>query len=106
MYKIFFMNYTLHQLQVFLKVTQTKVLQRQQRLHLTQPTVSDSVNFQDQFEIPLTEIIGSSWHVTDFGKEIAIAGTILNEVHAISVIKLLAFKGQLSDVKISSSING
>jgi hypothetical protein len=38
-------------------------------------------NFQDQFEIPLTEIIGEQLYVTDFGKEIAIAAnTNLDEV--------------------------
>ncbi|HEX8576602.1 MAG TPA: LysR family transcriptional regulator, partial [Flavobacterium sp.] len=54
------MNYTLHQLQVFLKVTQTKsITKAAEELHLTQPAVSIQLkNFQDQFEIPLTEIVG------------------------------------------------
>jgi DNA-binding transcriptional LysR family regulator len=92
------MNYTLHQLHVFLKITQTKSITRAaEELHLTQPAVSIQLrNFQDQFEIPLTEIIGRQLYVTDFGKEIAIAAdTILNEVHAINY-KTMAFKGQLS----------
>ncbi|MDG2431621.1 LysR family transcriptional regulator [Flavobacterium sp.] len=92
------MNYTLHQLHVFLKITQTKSITRAaEELHLTQPAVSIQLkNFQDQFEIPLTEIIGRQLYVTDFGKEIAVAAsTILNEVNAINY-KTMAFKGQLS----------
>ncbi|OCB75509.1 LysR family transcriptional regulator [Flavobacterium crassostreae] len=92
------MNYTLHQLQVFFKVTQTKsITKAAEELHLSQPAVSIQLrNFQDQFDIPLTEIIGRQLYVTDFGKEIALAAnTILNEVHAINY-KTMAFKGQLS----------
>lgn len=91
------MNYTLHQLQVFLKVTQTKsITKAAQELHLTQPAVSIQLkNLQDQFDIPLTEIIGRKLYVTDFGKEIAIAAEkILDEVSAIN-FKTLAYKGQL-----------
>ena len=92
------MNYTLHQLQVFLKITQTKSITRAaEELHLTQPAVSIQLkNFQDQFEIPLTEVISRKLYVTDFGKEIAIAAeNIINEVYAINY-KTQAFKGQLS----------
>lgn len=92
------MNYTLHQLQVFLKVTQTmSITKAAEELHLTQPAVSIQLrNFQDQFEIPLTEIIGRQLYVTDFGKEIAEAAqNILNEVYAINY-KTLTYKGQLT----------
>jgi DNA-binding transcriptional LysR family regulator len=65
------MNYTLHQLYVFLKVTQNKSIKAAVELHLTQPAVSIQLkNFQDQFEFPLTEVIGRKLYVTDFGKEI------------------------------------
>lgn len=98
------MNYTLHQLQVFLKVVQCQsITKAAQELHLTQPAVSIQIkNFQDQFDIPLTEIIGRKLYVTDFGKEIALAAEkIINEVHAINY-KMQAFKGQLSGrLKIS-----
>jgi len=98
------MNYTLHQLQVFLKITQTQSITRaSEELNLTQPAVSIQLkNFQDQFEIPLTEVIGRKLYVTDFGKEIAVAAeNILNQVHAINY-KTLAYKGQLSGrLKIS-----
>ncbi|RDV11937.1 LysR family transcriptional regulator [Pontibacter diazotrophicus] len=91
------MNYTLHQLQVFLKITQTQsITKAAEELHLTQPAVSIQLrNLQDQFEIPLTEVIGRRIFITDFGKEIAVAAErILNEVHAINY-KTLAYKGQL-----------
>ncbi len=98
------MNYTLHQLQVFLKVTQAlSITKAAEELHLTQPAVSIQLkNFQDQFEIPLTEIVGRKLFVTEFGKEIAHAAeNILNEVHAINH-KTMAFKGQLTGrLKIS-----
>jgi DNA-binding transcriptional LysR family regulator len=98
------MNYTLHQLQVFLKITETKsITKAAEELHLTQPAVSIQLkNLQDQFEIPLTEIIGRQLYVTDFGKEIAIAAErILEEVNAINY-KTLAYKGILSGkLKIS-----
>lgn len=92
------MNYTLHQLQVFLKVTQTEsITKAAEILHLTQPAVSIQLkNFQDQFDIPLTEVIGRKLYVTDFGKEIAEAAErIIDQVHAINY-KTQSFKGQLS----------
>lgn len=98
------MNYTLHQLHVFLKITQTKsITKAAEELHLTQPAVSIQLkNFQDQFKIPLTEVIGRQLYVTDFGVEIAEAAQkILNEVQEIQN-KTLAFKGQLTGkLKIS-----
>lgn len=98
------MNYTLHQLEVFLKITQTKsITKAAEQLHLTQPAVSIQLkNLQDQFEIPLTEIIGRQLYVSEFGKEIAIAAeNILNQVYAINY-KTLAYKGQLTGrLKIS-----
>lgn len=98
------MNYTLHQLQVFLKITQTKSITRAaEELHLTQPAVSIQLkNLQDQFEIPLTEVIGRQLHITEFGQEIAAAAeNISNEVYNIN-FKTLAFKGILSGkLKIS-----
>ncbi len=98
------MNFTLHQLQVFLKVTETEsVTKASEALHLTQPAVSIQLkNFQEQFEIPLTEIVGRKLYVTDFGKEIATAAqNIVNEVYAINY-KTLAYRGQLAGrLKIS-----
>jgi DNA-binding transcriptional LysR family regulator len=92
------MNYTLHQLQVFYKITETlSITKAAEELFLTQPAVSIQLkNFQNQFDIPLTEVVGRQIYITDFGKEIATAAeAILNEVYAINY-KTQAFKGQLS----------
>jgi len=103
------MNYTLHQLQVFLKVTQFQsITKAAEELHLSQPAVSIQLkNFQDQFEIPLTEVVGRKLFVTDFGKEIAeSAENILNQVYAINY-KTFAYKGQLTGrLKISAVSTG
>ena len=92
------MQYTLHQLQVFAKVVQTKsITKASEELFMTQPAVSIQLkNFQDQFDIPLTEIIGRQIKITDFGFEIyEMAEKIISEVHAINY-KTLSFKGLLS----------
>jgi LysR family transcriptional regulator, low CO2-responsive transcriptional regulator len=98
------MNYTINQLRIFLKITQTQsVTKASEELHLTQPAVSIQLrNFQDQFEIPLTEVVGRKIFITDFGREIAVAAeNILNQVHAID-FKTLAYKGRLAGrLKIS-----
>lgn len=98
------MNYTLNQLQIFLKIAQTKsITKASEELHLTQPAVSIQLkNFQNQFEIPLTEVIGRKLYITDFGLEIAEAAeNIINQISAINY-KTLAFKGKLTGkLKIS-----
>lgn len=98
------MNFTLHQLQIFLKITQIQsITKASEELHLTQPAVSIQLkNFQDQFPIPLTEVVGRKLYITEFGKEIAqVAEKILNEVSAINY-KTSAYQGELSGrLKIS-----
>jgi len=92
------MNYTLNQLQIFLKVVETlSVTKAAEELHLSQPAVSIQLkNFQDQFEIPLTEVVGRKIYITDFGKEIAkSAENIILQVHAMNN-KTMTFKGQLT----------
>ena len=92
------MNYTLNQLQIFWKISQTKsITKAAEELNLTQPAVSIQLrNFQNQFDIPLTEVIGRQLYVTEFGKEIAlVAEQILNQVEEIN-FKTSAFKGQIS----------
>ncbi len=72
-------------------------------MHLTQPAVSIQLkNLQDQFPIPLTEVVGRKLYITEFGKEIAQAAErILNEANAINY-KTLNYQGQLSGrLKIS-----
>jgi len=98
------MNYTLHQLQVFQKIAQvSSITKASKELHLTQPAVSIQLkNFQEQFDIPLTEVVGRQLYVTDFGREIAEAAEkILDEVNAIN-FKTMAYKGQVTGrLKIS-----
>lgn len=91
------MNYTLNQLQIFVKVVQTaSITKAAEELNLTQPAVSIQIkNFQAQFQIPLLEIIGKKIYITDFGKEIAhSAKDILDQVYAINY-KTMAYKDQL-----------
>jgi len=92
------MNYTLSQLEIFLKIAQTgSVTKAAEQLHLTQPAVSIQLkNFQAQFDLPLTEVMGRKIYITDFGKEIASAAeNIINQVYEINY-KTAAYKNQLS----------
>jgi DNA-binding transcriptional LysR family regulator len=92
------MNYTLNQLRIFLKIVEMEsITKASEELHLTQPAVSIQLkNFQDQFDIPLTEVVGRKLYITDFGKEIAEATErILEQVEAINH-KTLAYKGKLA----------
>ncbi|MEY3052596.1 MAG: hypothetical protein RLY31_2381 [Bacteroidota bacterium] len=98
------MNYTLHQLRIFQVIAQTKsITKAAEALHLTQPAVSIQLkNFQQQFAIPLTEVINKRLYVTDFGEEIAlVAGRILDEIENINY-RTVAANGQLAGrLKIS-----
>ena len=92
------MNYTLHQLRIFQKVAEHQsITTASEELHLTQPAVSIQLrNFQDQFSIALTEVVGRRLFLTDFGKEIAIAAErILEEVNSINY-KTMEFEGNLA----------
>ncbi|WP_194851003.1 LysR family transcriptional regulator [Nonlabens antarcticus] len=103
------MNYTLHQLNIFLRISNNQSITRTaEELFLTQPAVSIQLkNFQNQFSIPLTEVVGRKLYVTEFGMEIAEAAQkIIHEVDAINY-KTLAFKGELSGkLKISVASTG
>lgn len=80
------MHYTLHQLEIFEKIaTLRSVTKAAEALFLTQPAVSIQLkNFQDQFTVPLFEVVGRQLYITEFGEEIVIAARkILEEVRAI-----------------------
>jgi DNA-binding transcriptional LysR family regulator len=80
------MNYTLHQLLIFLEVVRQKSITRAAAaMYMTQPALSIQLkNFQNQFDIPLTEVIGKKLYVTDFGMSIAeIAENVIKEADAI-----------------------
>ena len=80
------MNYTIHQLQIFLKVIENQsITKASQELFMTQPAVSIQLKkLQDQFEIPLTEVLGRQLYITDFGREIAVIATrIIQELEKL-----------------------
>ena len=103
------MQYTLHQLKIFLKIAECQSITRAaEELYLTQPAVSIQLKkLQEQFSIPLTEVIGRRLYITDFGKEIAKAAEkILSEVEAINY-KTMAYQNQLSGrLRISVASTG
>lgn len=99
------MNYTFHQLQIFVKICETGSITRaSEEMFLTQPAVSIQLKkFQDQFDIPLTELIGRKIFITDFGKEIAVVcKNIIAESDEIEN-KALQYKGLLAG-KLSISV--
>lgn len=92
------MSYTLHQLEIFKKIVEVKsVTKASEQLFLTQPAVSIQLkNFQDQFKLPLFEVVGRKLYITEFGEEIAKAASkILGEVEAINY-KTSLFEGELA----------
>jgi DNA-binding transcriptional LysR family regulator len=103
------MNYTLHQLKVFLEVVkQQNITRAAEEMHMTQPALSIQLkNFQQQFDIPLTEIIGKKLFITEFGSSIAeIAENIIKEADAIKY-KTKEFKGLVTgNLRISSASTG
>jgi DNA-binding transcriptional LysR family regulator len=103
------MNYTLNQLRIFVKIVDKEsITKASEELFLTQPAVSIQLKkFQDQFDIPLTEVIGRKLYVTDFGHEIAKAcEKILSEVEVINY-KALSHQNLLGgNLKIASVSTG
>jgi DNA-binding transcriptional LysR family regulator len=92
------MNYTLHQLKVFVEIVRKQsITKASEALFLTQPAVSIQLKkFQDQFPLPLTEVVGRKLYVTNFGKEIAVtAQKILDEVSTIDH-KTKEYQGKLA----------
>lgn len=103
------MNYTLHQLRVFLKVAECKSISKAaEQLFLTQPAVSIQMKrLQDQFDIPLTEVIGRQLYITDFGEKIVQKSIrILEEAEGIRTL-VNQYKGLISGkIQISSVSTG
>src|SRR5690606_14326468 len=91
------MNISLHQLQIFLKVSETQsITKAAEELQLTQPAVSIQLkNLQEQFDLPIIEMVGKKVFITDFGKEILhTAQKISNEIDSITS-KAVAYRGEL-----------
>lgn len=83
------MNYTLHQLELFRNVVAFKSVSRAaEHLNMTQPALSIQLKkFQQNFDIPLTEVKGKQIQITDFGEKVArMAQDILNEAEAIQYL--------------------
>lgn len=103
------MNCTISQLRVFQKVAQlSSVTQAAKELHLSQPAVSVQLkNFQENFDLPLTEVIGRQLFITDFGHEIAaMVNVMLDQLYAIQQ-QSLVHRGQLSGrLKIATASTG
>ncbi|MFT6355441.1 MAG: DNA-binding transcriptional LysR family regulator [Cryomorphaceae bacterium] len=75
---------------------------------MSQPAVSIQLKkLQDQFDIPLTEVIGRQLYITEFGKEIAvIAERIVQELENINY-KTRAFQGIMTGkLSISAASTG
>ncbi|MDG1331682.1 MAG: LysR family transcriptional regulator [Crocinitomicaceae bacterium] len=91
-------------MRIFLKVVEFESITRaSEHLYLTQPAVSIQLKkLQEQFEIPLTEVIGRKLFITDFGREIALRSQrILDETEGIRYV-VDQYKGKLSGkIKIS-----
>ena len=103
------MNYTLHQLRVFTKVYEHKsITKAAEELFLTQPAVSIQLKrLQEQFEIPMTEVIGRQLHITEFGERIAqTCYRVLEEAEAINQ-EINLFKGILTgNIQIATVSTG
>lgn len=101
------MNYTFHQLRIFKKVAEMQsVTKAAEELHLTQPAVSIQLkNLQDQFDIPLTEVVGRKLYITEFGKELAeFCSAILEKASEIEN-KRMSYLGYLSGKLTISTVS-
>ena len=98
------MHYTLHQLRIFKTLSETQsITKAADVLHLTQPAISIQLKkFQEQFDLPLYEVIGRQLYITDFGQEIVKScEKILDETHVIQN-RVMSYKGHLTgQLKIS-----
>ena len=103
------MNITLHQLKSFQAVAKFQsITKAADEMNMTQPAVSIQIkNLQEQFSVPLTEIIGKKIHITEFGQELVdTADRIFAEVDSIET-KMLELKGLLGGkIRISSVSTG
>jgi len=98
------MNFTLSQLKVFVKVVEKRsVTKASEELHMTQPAVSIQLkNFQEQFDIPLFEVVSRKLFITPFGHEIAESATAILQQAEVIKHKSMAFRGELTgQLKIS-----
>lgn len=103
------MKYTLHQLEIFVRLSRTlSVTQTAEELNLSQPAVSIQLkNFQGNFSIPLTEIVHKRLYLTDFGKSVAQkAEEVLRSTEGINQC-LAVYQGEITGgLRISTVSTG
>lgn len=103
------MNLTLHQLKAFRTIAKFQsITKAAEAMSMTQPAVSIQLkNLQEQFEVPLTEIIGKKIHITEFGQELVeTADRIFGELDQVEE-KMLELKGLLGGkIRISAVSTG
>ena len=103
------MNITLHQLKAFQAIAKFQsITKAAEAMSMTQPAVSIQLkNLQEQFEVPLTEIIGKRIHITEFGQELVdTADRIYGELGQIEE-KMLELKGLMGGkIRISAVSTG
>lgn len=103
------MNLTLHQLRAFQAVAKYQsITKAADAMNMTQPAVSIQLkNLQEQFSVPLSEIIGKKIHITEFGQELVdTTDRIFAEMNSIET-KMLELKGLLGGkIRISSVSTG
>jgi DNA-binding transcriptional LysR family regulator len=103
------MNYSIHQLQLFVKLTETcSITRTAEEMFMTQPAVSIQLkNLQNQFHFPLYEIIGKKVYITDLGWEVLeYAKRILAEIEELQ-FKTKQYDGTiLGKLKISAASTG
>jgi len=103
------MNFTLHQLHIFLVVIRhMNITRAAEEMYMSQPALSIQLkNFQNQFEFPLIDRVGKKLYLTDFGQSIAqIAENILHESEALKY-KTKEYKGlHTGRLKISTASTG
>ncbi len=98
------MHYTFHQLSILVAVAEEKsITKAAERLHLTQPAISIQLKkLQEQFDIPLIEVVGRKIFVTPFGESIVeSAERILEEAQKLEN-QIISFRGGLAgDLSVS-----
>jgi DNA-binding transcriptional LysR family regulator len=103
------MNISLTQLKALKAISQHEsITNAAKSMNMTQPAVSIQLkNLQEQFEVPLTEIIGKKIYITEFGQELVeMADRIFADVNRIEQ-KMLELKGLLAGkIRISAVSTG
>ncbi|NVJ86266.1 MAG: LysR family transcriptional regulator [Algoriphagus sp.] len=103
------MNISFNQLRALHAVSKYQSITKAAKsLDMTQPAVSMQLkNLQDQFDVPLTEVIGKKVHITEFGQELVeITEKIFEELGQIEQ-RMLELKGLLAGkIRISSVSTG